>query len=714
MLDSQISAVLFSLTDDQKVRYSPATQLLLSILQDKNWNQLAWRTGLRVDSKKKTPTLPLPIMLRIDRNKVGALASDFLGLDPMFEPLGVKILPAWFVELFKNPALDRIPARLMVDAADPSLMPDGDTVEQRLADLLATKIVIEIALASQHSPLRETAMADIGMPPNATYKGKKLTGKGVVIGIIDDGCPFAHHDFLEKRTGNSAAPPYRARTVALWDQSTPAAPSFAPMGWKASAKGYGRVIYGPDIEKAIQASISPQGWIEEEKVYDFLDYPMGRAGNRTSHGARVMGIAAGNGRSVMGYPGVAPGSDIVFVQVPPVLVDLNGLVINGATLTNCILDAIEFVFAYAASVNKPAVVNLSLGGNAGSHDGTSQWEAAMDGLLSTPGRCIVASAGNAFEQDCHLQGSVRGYTTATHSWRLMPEDPTPNDAEIWYNPASTIEVSVVDPQGATHGPYPLGTTTSITDANGKIVGVVSHQAQPNGDCCALFWLFHTGRLHPSLPPFPATCGPARSGVWTLKLRNRGAATVRYHAWIQRDDTGPPGARRQSRFDPEESDPRSTICDMATGRLPIAVGAHNAATQEIAGYSAAGPTRRIGNGPPRAKPDVLAPGAEAPLGRGVMATASARAQPARLGGTSAAAPHVAGMAALILEYAQYKGVALTAAQIKTAFELTASGATLVPEWHQRALRYPKIKQATILPLVAGKGKADLLGALTYLF
>ena len=128
MLDSHIPAVLFSLTDEQKLKYSPSTQLLLSILKDKNWNQLAWRTGLVVDSKKKTPALPLPIMLRIDRSKVGALAADFLSLDPMFDPLGVKILPVWFAELFNNPALDRIPARLMVDAADPSLMPDGQTV----------------------------------------------------------------------------------------------------------------------------------------------------------------------------------------------------------------------------------------------------------------------------------------------------------------------------------------------------------------------------------------------------------------------------------------------------------------------------------------------------------------------------------------------------------------------------------------------------------
>ena len=128
------------------------------------------------------------------------------------------------LELAANPLLDRLPARLHVDAVDPSRMPNGDTVEQRLADILKTGVVIEISLASQHLPTLEKSMRDIGMPANATHKGKKLTGKGVVIGIIDDGCPFAHQDFLVN-TGSAAAPVYRARTMALWDQTMAPTPT---------------------------------------------------------------------------------------------------------------------------------------------------------------------------------------------------------------------------------------------------------------------------------------------------------------------------------------------------------------------------------------------------------------------------------------------------------------------------------------------------------
>ena len=112
--------------------------------------------------------------------------------------------------------------------------------------------------------------------------------------------------------------------------------------------------------------------------------------------------------------------------------------------------------------------------------------------------------------------------------------------------------------------------------------------------------------------------------------------------------------------------------------------------------------------------MLAPGEAAPNGRGVLATASARAQPTRIGGTSASAPHVAGIVALILEYAKFKGVALTAAQIRAAIRASGKKAGLKPNRHQIADRYPRIKQAAAWNDVVGTGKVDLERALRFLF
>ncbi len=703
------------LTAVELQKLSPSMRLLLLVLDDKNWCQFAWRTGQVVDAKNAGRALPLPVVFRIARKKAGILATDIHALHTFLTGPGVFFSLYWLAEFIANKALDRFPIQLQVDARDPSLMADGEPVRDRLGKILDTGFVTEIALAVPHSPLLGTSIGDIGMPANATYKGRKLTGKGVVIGIIDDGCPFAHQDFLVN-AGTAAAPVYRARTARIWDQATDWTANAATKGWK-QGPNYGREITAAEIEKAINAPvnpvkphIAPQGWVEEDTVYDYLQYPMGSAGKPASHGARVMGIAAGNGRAAMARPGIAPEAEVIFVQVPPMLLD----VVPGQ-LSHHILDGLSYIFGHAKAARKPAVVNISLGGNTHAHDGTSPWEYAMDQLLVEADRSIVVSAGNGFEADCHVSGTVPANKTVSQDWWIKAEDPTPNDLELWYDNTRQIEVSLVAPEGTTLGPYKIGTSQPIV-RGGTTIGYIDHNVNLNGDCCALIWMFETGAPLPGLPPPPTTgAGPAPAGKWILKIRNTGGRPINYHAWIQRDDVGAPGGRRQqSRFDPEAADPRHTICDLASGRLTISVGAHNAATQEIGRYSAAGPTRPVGAAAGRDKPDVLAPGEAAPNGRGVLATASARAQPTRIGGTSASAPHVAGIVALILEYAKFKGVTLTAAQIRAAIRASGTKAGLKPNRHQIADRYPKIKQAAVWNDVVGTGKVDLERALRFLF
>ena len=492
------------LTDTQKQRLDPGMRLVLRLLADRDWQQLAWRTGLVVspaNAASKKLTLPLPIILKFANNEVQTLGVVVIA--KMLSDLGVEVVGGWFNELAKNSALHRMPGVLFVDAANPAIMPmpDAERVEDRLRKILGLGFVTGIGLSGQHLPLLEKSLNDIGMPANATYKGRKLTGKGIVVGIIDDGCPFAHQDFLV-RTGSTSAPTFSARTVRLWDQSAGPVGDDLKRGWISGSFGYGREITAADIDAAINAPVAPvkphvtpQGWIEEEAIYNYLNYPMGRAGKRASHGSRVMGIAAGNGRSVMGWPGVAPEADVVFVQLPETLINL-----NTAVLTNSILDGIEYIFDYAASKGQAAVVNISYGGYAHAHDGSSYGEVAIDELLALPDRCVVVSAGNGFEADCHASGTVAPYKTVTREWLIKPEDPTPNDVEIWYDGNANVLVSLIPPDRATvYGPYALGVTDVLKrPADKLIIGRVDHWLQDNGDGCGVFWLRPTGEALPGL------------------------------------------------------------------------------------------------------------------------------------------------------------------------------------------------------------------------
>ena len=161
--------------------------------------------------------------------------------------------------------------------------------------------------------------SDIRRPP-----GIALTGKGVVVGIVDWGCDFVHPDFRYK-DGST-------RLLALWDQREPKTSN--------NYYGYGTILKKSQIDRALQA-VDP---------YQALGYFPGYA----SHGTHVMGIAAGNGLG--GGPlGVAPDAELAFVHLGSK---------RNCGLSNLgedvgILNAIHFIKEVAG--DKPWVVNLSMG-----------------------------------------------------------------------------------------------------------------------------------------------------------------------------------------------------------------------------------------------------------------------------------------------------------------------------------------------------------------
>lgn len=199
---------------------------------------------------------------------------------------------------------------------------------------------------------------------NQVHAGTSLPqpyfGEGVVIGIIDGGFDYTHPNFYNS-TGMSD---YRIKRV--WEQN-------ATSGTPPSGFSYGREL------ATSSAILSAQ-----------------RDEDNASHGTHVAGIAAGaGGGASTTFMGVAPGADLVFVST-----DMS---------TTGILDGIAYIQGYAASVGKPCVINMSLGGHMGPHDGTSTFDNICDEYFVGEGRILVGSAGNEGEKNIYLG---KTYTTA--------------------------------------------------------------------------------------------------------------------------------------------------------------------------------------------------------------------------------------------------------------------------------------------------------------
>lgn len=238
---------------------------------------------------------------------------------------------------------------------------------------------VRIDLPRPLRPSLDVSLPALGM--TSALRGER-DGRDVLVAVLDTGIDFEHPDFRHD-DGST-------RFVFYWDQT---------------ADGSEESIYGI--------------------VCDTLDIDEGRCPNRSEepypgflpagHGSHVAGIAAGGDAR---FRGVAPGALLIGVRLN---FDEAG-----------VIDGLEVVRQVAEALDRPVVVNLSLGSAEGAHDGSSPSERAIDAFVR-PGRLVVAAAGN------EGPGSLAGRMHAA-----FPLDGTPRRARYRALPLFAGETLVAE------------------------------------------------------------------------------------------------------------------------------------------------------------------------------------------------------------------------------------------------------------------------------
>ena len=160
-----------------------------------------------------------------------------------------------------------------------------------------------------------------------------LTGKGILVGVVDSGVDFFHPDFRNE-AGSS-------RILRLWDQSINGNP---PEGYTR-----GTEYTKEEIDEALVL-----GETEGRRLVPSRDV--------SGHGTAVLGIAAGNGTVSEGVNrGVAYESDLLVVK-------MGNAGENSFPRTTELMEGIDYLIRQAVRMGRPIAINISFGNNYGSHE----------------------------------------------------------------------------------------------------------------------------------------------------------------------------------------------------------------------------------------------------------------------------------------------------------------------------------------------------------
>lgn len=461
------------------------------------------------------------------------------------------------------------------------------------------------AVPKLYSLLDVTSMDAAGITPAGELPVLNNQGSGVIVGFVDTGINYT--DSLFRNVDGST------RIIGIWDQTNNSDNSNNIENETAKPFSAFSALYGT------------QYTAEEINLALNSDNPASIVPTRdeNGHGTFLASIAAGNRDERAGFSGAAPQASIAMVKLKPAKQYLRDfyLIQDGAEAyqENDIMMGVSYLYFLARKYSMPLVVCIPLGTNMGSHMGMSRLGQYLNQVSLSNGSAVITAAGNETGARHHFRAVMDADTDEVTAELRVGEREAGFSMELWAENMGAYTVGFISPTGevAREISVPLrGENTVSFLLEQTQITVYTQIADVSSGSQFIFMRFEN----------------PMSGIWRILIRNSLDIRETFHIWLP-----------VRGFISDETyflrpDPDTIITDPGNARYPITVTAYDHTKNSIyihasRGYSLSG----------RIKPDLAAPGVN------ILGASVSGRRLTRMSGTSVSAAHLAGAAAILLNW-----------------------------------------------------------------
>lgn len=452
------------------------------------------------------------------------------------------------------------------------------------------------AIPKLYSLLDTDSMEASGILPASRIPAFGNQGQGVLIGFVDTGIDY-QNPLFRKEDGSS-------RILGIWDQTLETGIPDPVNGFQAL---YGTQYSREEIDQALAAP-DPLALVP--------------SADENGHGTFLASVAAGGEDPDQDFTGAAPKASIAMVKLKPAKEYLRDfyLIREGADAyqENDIMMGVAYLLHLARRFSMPLVICLGLGTNQGSHVGKSPLGLYLDDINIYAGTAVITAAGNETGYSHHYRAVTRPEETLQTVELNVGEKDSGFSMEFWAQDVDIYRVGFISPTGEVVDPLPSSTEeenvirflveqTEITVYSSIVNTATGSQM--------IFIRFKD--------PMP--------GIWNLTVSSALNVTGAFHIWL------PSRGFISDTTYFLRPDPDTLVTGPGNSQYALTVSAYDHTTGGIYIHSSRGFSRSG-----QIKPELAAPGVN-------ITGAGLRSGFVQRSGTSAAAAHAAGAAAILLHW-----------------------------------------------------------------